>query len=116
METIKQECIGDEHLGQLQITELDLGSLKSIRTCAQTLLKTERTIDLLVNNAGIMMCPEGKTKDGFELQFGTNHLGPFLLTMLLLPKICQSEKGKIINVSSVAHKSKFVDVATHQRL
>lgn len=98
-------------MGQLQITELDLGNLKSVRTCAQNLLQTENSIDLLVNNAGIMMCPQGKTEDGFELQLGTNHLGPFLLTMLLLPKICQNKKAKIINVSSIAHKSKFVKVA-----
>ncbi len=65
-------------------------------------------LDILVNNAGILATPAGsKTKDGFELQFGTNHLGPFLLTNLLLDLLKKSEDGRIVNVSSCVHSCKY---------
>ncbi|XP_018578812.1 retinol dehydrogenase 13-like [Anoplophora glabripennis] len=102
-ESIKEDCKNKENLGEIVVTELDLSSFKSIRNCARRLLSTEKRIDVLVNNAGVMMCPETKTEDGFELQFGTNHLGHFLLTLLLLPKICQSTPARIVNVSSTGH-------------
>ena len=60
-------------------------------------------LDLLVNNAGIMMCPLWRTKQGFEMQFGTNHLGHFLLTNLLLDLLKKTNKSLIFNVSSLAH-------------
>ena len=66
------------------LEELDLASLKSVRTFADKILNRESLLDVLINNAGVMMCPYQKTEDGFEMQFGTNHLGHFLLTMLLL--------------------------------
>ena len=65
---------------------------------------TLNKLDLLINNAGIMATPYTKTKDGFEMQFGTNHLGPFLLTNLLLPLLKKAEGSRIINVSSIAHE------------
>lgn len=104
VEDIKQECSGCNNLGQIQVTKLDLTSLNSVRCTAKMLLETEARIDLLINNAGIMMCPKSETEDGFETQFGTNHLGHFLLTMLLLPKICKSTPARIVNVSSMAQK------------
>merc|ERR1712141_372425 len=92
---------------QLAIQKLDLASLKSVRNCAQTLIDTEDRIDILVNNAGIMMCPEWKTEDGFDMQFGTNHLGHFLLTELITPLLVKSASlgsdARIVNVSSMAH-------------
>lgn len=106
---IKTLCQNKENLGELVVEELDLSSLKSVRNCAKTLLEKEAKIDLLVNNAGIMACPEGKTEDGFETQFGTNHLGHFLFTLLLLPKICQSIPARIVTVSSMAHDRGTVD-------
>ena len=66
--------------------ELDLTSLDSVRAAAEELRSGHETIDLLINNAGVMMTPKSTTKDGFELQFGTNHLGHFALTGLLLDR------------------------------
>lgn len=107
-EDIKGSCRSKANLGELVIEPLDLTSLKSVRKCANAILNKEPSIHLLVNNAGIMTCPEGKTEDGFETQFGTNHLGHFLFTMLLLPKIIQSNRARIVTVSSLAHDSKMV--------
>lgn len=92
---------------QLSIQQLDLGSLKSVRSCAQHLIDTEDKIDILVNNAGIMMCPEWKTEDGFDMQLGTNHLGHFLFTELITPLLMKSASSgfdtRIVIVSSIAH-------------
>ena len=71
----------------IEVEELDLASLESVRNCAESLKNKLDKIDILVNNAGIMACPNWKTKDGFDMQFGTNHLGHFLLTELLMPLI-----------------------------
>ncbi|RZC41207.1 retinol dehydrogenase 13-like [Asbolus verrucosus] len=109
IEDIKKQCEGCENLGQLDVVRLDLSSLSSVKMCAKAVLESEQEINLLVNNAGVMMCPKGRTEDGFETQLGTNHLGHFLLTMLLLPKICQSTPARIVNVSSVAHKMGYID-------
>ncbi|XP_030756000.1 retinol dehydrogenase 13-like [Sitophilus oryzae] len=108
-EDIKVSCKDKENLGEIVIEKLDLNSLKSVRSCAQRIIEKEAKIDLLVNNAGVMMCPEGKTEDGFETQFGTNHLGHFLLTLLLLPKVKQSESARIVTVSSMAHERGKID-------
>lgn len=96
------------NVGKLRLVELNLSSLKSIRECCSKLLHNYDRIDLLINNAGIMSCPYGKTEDGFEIQFGTNHLGHFLLTLLLLPRIMKSTPARIVNVSSVAHRGKII--------
>lgn len=77
--------------GQVEVRRLDLASLKSVRECAEALVASEDKIDILINNAGVMMCPNWKTEDGFDMQFGTNHLGHFLLTELLMPLIRKSE-------------------------
>uniref|UniRef100_A0A0X3Q2Y3 Retinol dehydrogenase 12 n=1 Tax=Schistocephalus solidus TaxID=70667 RepID=A0A0X3Q2Y3_SCHSO len=90
---------------QLIIEELDLASLQSVREFAARICKPDTRIDLLINNAGIMACPYALTKDGFESQVGTNHLGHFLLTELLMPAIKRaSPNPRIINVSSLAHE------------
>uniref|UniRef100_A0AAR5PJE2 Uncharacterized protein n=1 Tax=Dendroctonus ponderosae TaxID=77166 RepID=A0AAR5PJE2_DENPD len=106
---IKSSCQSTAKLGELVIEPLDLTSLQSVRNCANAILSKEPSIDLLVNNAGIMTCPEGTTKDGFETQFGTNHLGHFLFTMLLLPKIIQSDRSRIVTLSSLAHDRGTID-------
>lgn len=102
-EDIKKECEGVPNLGTIVIVNLDLASLKSIRHCVKYLIETEQRIDILINNAGVMFCPESRTEDGFEMQIGTNHLGHFLFTLLLLPKIIKSRPARIVNVSSLAH-------------
>src|SRR5215210_3478911 len=86
------------------LQELDLTSLDSVRTAADELRDANDTIDLLINNAGVMMTPKSTTKDGFELQFGTNHLGHFALTNLLLDRVLAAPGSRIVTVSSVGHR------------
>ncbi|MCK4746219.1 MAG: SDR family NAD(P)-dependent oxidoreductase, partial [Bacteroidales bacterium] len=87
------------------VAELDLGSLASVRAFSDNFLKENERLDLLINNAGLMMPPYGKTADGSELQFGTNHLGHFALTGLLLPLILKTEGSGVVNVSSTGHRA-----------
>lgn len=87
----------------------DLGSLDSIRAAAKDANERFEKIDLLINNAGVMACPQGTTRDGFETQFGTNHLGHFLLTNLLVPLIEKGEAPRIVNLSSRGHHIAEVD-------
>ncbi len=83
---------------------LDLGSLASVRKAADQVLQESR-LDVLVNNAGIMMPPRELTADGFESQFGVNHLGHFALTGLLLPKLNGQQGARVVTVSSLAHRA-----------
>jgi NAD(P)-dependent dehydrogenase (short-subunit alcohol dehydrogenase family) len=85
------------------VRELDLGSLESVRDAAEKLKATYPRIDLLINNGGVMYPPRQTTKDGFELQFGTNHLGHFALTGLLLDHILPVEGSRVVVVASMAH-------------
>jgi len=87
----------------VEIMDLDLASLASVRRFAEAFLKKYDRLDGLVNNAGVMHTPEGRTEDGFETQFGINYLGHFLLTELLLDILKASAPARIVNVSSVAH-------------
>ncbi|WP_436772396.1 SDR family NAD(P)-dependent oxidoreductase [Yinghuangia sp. YIM S09857] len=82
---------------------LDLTSLASVRAFAAWLLDRHERVDLLVNNAGVMATPMGRTADGFELQFGTNHLGHFLLTNLLVPALLRGAPARVVNLSSGGH-------------
>jgi NAD(P)-dependent dehydrogenase (short-subunit alcohol dehydrogenase family) len=86
------------------LQELDLTSLDSIRTAADQLRSDHERIDLLINNAGVMYTPKSTTKDGFELQFGTNHLGHFAFTGLLLDRLLPVAGSRIVTVSSVGHR------------
>lgn len=87
----------------LEVVPLDLGDLSSVRTAAGTILDTHDRVELLVNNAGLMAMPERTTADGFEMQFGVNHLGHFALTALLLPAILRGDASRVVTVTSVAH-------------
>lgn len=89
--------------GSVEVMELDLGSLASVRAFVQAFLVKHDRLDALVNNAGVMATPEGKTVDGFETQFGVNHLGHFLLTELLLETLKTSAPSRIVCVASAAH-------------
>jgi len=88
----------------VRVMELDLADLKSIRSFSDTFKKQYTRLDLLINNAGVMIPPYSMTSDGFELQLGTNHLGHFALTGQLIDLIRKTTKSRIVNVSSNAHK------------
>src|SRR5215472_4746198 len=86
------------------LQELDLTSLESIRAAADQLRSEHDRIDLLINNAGVMWTPKSTTKDGFELQFGTNHLGHFAFTGLLLDRLLPVAGSRVVTVSSMGHR------------
>lgn len=88
----------------IEVGDLDLASLASVRAFAESIAERHPRIDLLINNAGVMAAPLSRTADGFELQFGTNHLGHFLLTNLLLPNVIAASPSRIVNLSSSAHR------------
>jgi NAD(P)-dependent dehydrogenase (short-subunit alcohol dehydrogenase family) len=89
--------------GDVEVRELDLADLSSVRSFAA---EWTEPVDVLVNNAGVMLVPEGTTSDGFETQFGTNHLGHFALTNLLLPRLTD----RVVTVSSSAHRMGAIDL------
>ncbi|OIN81786.1 SDR family NAD(P)-dependent oxidoreductase [Mycobacterium malmoense] len=89
---------------EVSLQELDLTSLGSIRAAADQLRSEHDRIDLLVNNAGVMWTPKSTTKDGFELQFGTNHLGHFAFTGLLLDRLLPVAGSRVVTVSSIGHR------------
>ncbi|KAF6132530.1 retinol dehydrogenase 11 [Phyllostomus discolor] len=88
---------------QVLVRKLDLADTQSIRAFAKGFLEEEKHLHILINNAGVMMCPYSKTADGFEMHIGVNHLGHFLLTHLLLEKLKESAPSRVVNVSSLAH-------------
>lgn len=90
--------------GQIEIEVLDLANLESVRAFADRVRQRMPVVDILINNAGVMMPPFGLTREGHELQFGTNHLGHFLLTQQLMPSLAASPSGRVISVSSMAHR------------
>ncbi|NNC72637.1 MAG: SDR family NAD(P)-dependent oxidoreductase [Sphingomonadaceae bacterium] len=88
---------------KVDVIACDLASLDSVRECAEAANAKYEKIDLLINNAGVMACPQGETADGFEMQFGTNHVGHFLLTNLLMPLVEKGDNPRIVNLSSRGH-------------
>lgn len=88
----------------IHFLQLDLASMQSIREFSRKFHELEPRLDILINNAGIMACSKAKTVDGFELQLGTNHLGHFLLTNLLLDLVKAASPSRIVVVSSVLHR------------
>jgi NAD(P)-dependent dehydrogenase (short-subunit alcohol dehydrogenase family) len=94
--------------GSLELIELDLASLKSVRACADALVKAGKPFDVVICNAGVMACPQGKTADGFETQFGTNHLGHFVFVNRIASLL---HKGsRLVNLSSAGHRFADTDV------
>lgn len=87
----------------VEVAELDLGSLDSVRSFAEGFLASHERLDALVNNAGVMNTPQGRTADGFETQIGVNHFGHFLLTELLLELLKTSAPSRIVSLSSCYH-------------
>ena len=94
----------------LEAGAADLGDLSSLRSFAERFLAGHDVVDVLVNNAGVMACPLGHTADGFETQFGTNHLGHFLLTALLAPALLRSPAPRVVTLSSAGHSRSDVDL------
>jgi len=86
------------------VVELDLASLEQVRASAANILERANRIHLLINNAGTMATPFGHTADGFETQFGTNHLGHFLLTALLMPALLAAAPARVVALSSIGHR------------
>jgi NAD(P)-dependent dehydrogenase (short-subunit alcohol dehydrogenase family) len=94
----------------IDVRNLDLGSLASVRAFAAQFLTDHDRLDLLINNAGVMATPHGTTSDGFELQFGTNHLGHFLLSTLVAPALVASGQARVISLSSRGHAFSDADL------
>lgn len=94
---------------QVMVEEFDLDDLQSVAAFAERIKKKYRQLDILLNNAGIMMVPYGTTKQGFERQFGVNHLGHFALTGQLLELLLSTPGSRIVNVSSLAHRQGIMD-------
>jgi NAD(P)-dependent dehydrogenase (short-subunit alcohol dehydrogenase family) len=94
--------------GSLSIIQLDLASLASVRRCADGLLTAGKPFDLIIANAGVMACPKGTTADGFETQFGTNHLGHFVFVNRIASLL--KSGARLVNLSSAGHRYSDVDL------
>ena len=92
----------DVSTADLELRELDLGSLGSVRAFAARVREDHDRVDILINNAGLMATPAGQTRDGFETQVGTNHLGHFVLTQGLMPALEAAPSGRVVTMTSMA--------------
>ena len=106
LESVKARATGPAP----EVCSLDLQSLASIRECAASVGEAVERLDVLMNNAGIMAVPKATTRDGFESQIGTNHLGHFALTGLLLPSLLAADEPRVVTVSSNAHRFGRLDL------
>lgn len=89
---------------KVEFMPLDLGKLASVRRFAADFTRRHRRLDILCNNASAILVPQGRTQDGFETHIGTNHLGPFALTGLLVGQLLAAPAGRVVNTSSLAHR------------
>lgn len=108
-EKAKNELLKNSPTSDLSVKHLDLGSLESVKEFADDFIKENNSLDILINNAGIMMPPLKLTKDGFESQVGVNHLGHFALTARLLDLLKHTPGARVVNVSSIAHRNGKLD-------
>ncbi|WLR57184.1 oxidoreductase [Mesobacillus subterraneus] len=99
----------ENHIASLEMMKLDLADLNSIHQFTTAFMEKYCSLDILINNAGVMIPPFGKTKDGFELQFGSNHLSHFALTGLLLPILKNTSGSRVVTLSSIAHRGASID-------
>ncbi|KAH6985223.1 short-chain dehydrogenase [Ilyonectria destructans] len=113
-EHVAKDILSDGKPGKIEVIQMDLASLDSTRAGAKEFLSKSKKLNVLLNNAGIMGCPQGKTKDGFELQFGICHLGHFLLFQLLKPTLLASStpefNSRVISVASAAHRDGHINL------
>lgn len=109
-EEVRKRILAEHPTATIDVAVVDVASLKSVRAFATSWLATNKKLDILVNNAGVMAVPKREvTDDGFELQFGTNHLGAFALTMLLMPAIRKTPGARVVAVASNAHRAGRID-------
>ncbi len=109
MEEATKKIKAENPNADVEPMQLDLASLKSVRRFSEEFKDRYDSLDILLNNAGIMMVPYGKTEDGFELQFGINHLGHFALTGLLIDLILSTHQSRVVTVSSLGHRRGKID-------
>jgi len=107
--TADVRAAADAGAGSLELVALDLASLASVRACADALVADGRLFDIIIANAGVMACPQGRTVDGFETQFGTNHLGHFVLVNRIASLLRPG--ARLVNLSSAGHRFADVDLA-----
>jgi len=108
-EKVVQEIKMHQPNVQIDIKEMDLSSLASVTHFAKGVLAEYERLDVLINNAGIMACPYDKTREGYEIQMGTNHLGHFALTGLLMPLLEKTKNARIVATSSIGHRMGNID-------
>jgi NAD(P)-dependent dehydrogenase (short-subunit alcohol dehydrogenase family) len=118
-DVVKAKQVADEIIkstgnNKVEVEQLDLASLKNVRAFVERFLSKKRPLNILVNNAGVMACPFSRTEDGFETQFGTNHLGHFVLTNELISSLRDGaqkvgKKSRVIHLSSCGHSMSNVD-------
>jgi len=101
---VKASVVATTGNENIDVMFLELGSLAKIRASAAEFLARYESLDILINNAGIMACPHGQTEDGFELQFGSNHIGHFYFTQKLMPALLKAGSARVIALSSMAHR------------
>ncbi len=106
---VREEILKLNPDSKIDLRSLDLSSLNSIKLFCDEISKSYNQLDILINNAGIMYCPYSKTQDGFEMQMGTNHLGPYALTAQLLPLLRKTANSRIVNTASLAHLTGNID-------
>ncbi|MDC0055893.1 oxidoreductase [Deltaproteobacteria bacterium] len=104
-QTAKEKIIKQQSDAKIEIEILDLSSLKSVKEFSEKVHQKHDRLDILINNAGVMMTPKWQTEDGFEYQIGINHLGHFALTNQLLSLLEKTENSRVVSLSSMAHKS-----------
>jgi NAD(P)-dependent dehydrogenase (short-subunit alcohol dehydrogenase family) len=105
-----EEVLSSVPDADLDLRRLDLADLSSIRAFAHGFVEDHPTLDILIGNAGVMACPQGTTVDGFETQFGTNHLGHFLLVQLLTPALVAAGHARVVLLTSAGHRFSDVDL------
>jgi len=108
-EAVAADIRGATPQAAILVRRLDLSSLEAVQAFADAFLREEQRLDLLINNAGVMLPPYGKTVDGFELQMGTNHLGHFALTGRLMPLLLATAGARVVAVASMAHRQGAID-------
>lgn len=108
-EAARADITRAEPQAKIAVRHLDLANLESVETFSEEFGAAHQRLDLLINNAGVMVPPFGRTADGFEQQFGINHLGHFALTGRLLPLLRRTESARVVTVSSLAHRFRPLD-------